>query len=141
MLRGKIDSNPVILDVISQDHPWIPNTITMRPTPADLAKKQAWQPPYELHSYLLDTLFMGRQWAFVPALFRYNTTGNHYILWNSEQSYFYDYDDEHINTHINNFIKQTVGNTADYEFVWYKNPKPSVPELYHVHVFWIALTE
>ena len=141
MLRGKIDSDPAVLDAISLDRPWIPNTVTMRPTPADLAKKQVWQPPYELKTYLLDSLFDGKQWAFVPALFRYNTTGHHYILWNSEQSYFYDYDDEQINDHINNHIKQIVGNTTTYEFAWYKNPKPSVPELYHVHVFWITITE
>jgi hypothetical protein len=144
MLRSKISSDPAILEVLSARRPWIPNAQTMRPTPEDLAKKMAWmalQPPYQLKQYLLDTLFKGDVWAFSPAMFRYNTTGEHYILWNSEEDYFYEYDDDIIDTMIKELLTHIVGNSSTFDYAWYKNPKPSVPELYHVHVFWTTITE
>ena len=27
---------------------------------------------------------------------------------------------------------------VDFDFVWYENPKMSVPDFYHVQVFWIT---
>jgi hypothetical protein len=146
MLCSKISSDPAVLEVLSARRPWIPNAQTMRPTPEDLAKKMAWlampamQPPSQLKQYLLDTLFKGDTWAFSPAMFRYNTTGEHYVLWNSEHDYYFDYDDDHIDSIITGLLTHIVGNT-NFDYAWYKNPKPSVPELYHVHVFWVTIRE
>lgn len=86
-------------------------------------------------------LKLNRKWYFQPSMFPYNLDykeTNHWVLWNSEKEFDYDYSDEVINEIIkrNLFYQTEIGTT--FEFVWYKNPKPTVKEFYHVQVFWIS---
>jgi len=55
----------------------------------------------------------------------------HYVLWYS----YLDVDKSKINTHIFQCLKEKNGQKK-FEFVWYENPSMSVPEVYHVQVFW-----
>jgi hypothetical protein len=43
---------------------------------------------------------------------------------------------EQISTDIAEGIQLLIGERHDFEFVWYENPKMTVPDLYHVQVFW-----
>ena len=80
------------------------------------------------------------EFIFVPSDFPYQIPeyAHHYILWNSEFNIFYHFDEDKINHTLFQMIKQIVKN-ENFDFVWYKNPKPTIPEFYHVQVFWIAL--
>lgn len=92
-----------------------------------------------------------KKWIFKPSIFRYNLIpeSNHWILWNTDKDFNYDYPDELINQIIFEEIKKIINNDYtnyynynDYDynkiqFAWYKNPKPTIPEIYHIHVFWI----
>lgn len=55
----------------------------------------------------------------------------HYVMWYTYQNT----SDEEINYDIKNSLYELVGHKS-FEFVWYENPKMSVPEIYHVQVFW-----
>ena len=45
--------------------------------------------------------------------------------------------DQTINEIISmNLLKITK--SSDFDFVWYKNPKPSITNFFHVQVFWIT---
>lgn len=76
-------------------------------------------------------------WAFVPSKFRYNLPpdAHHWVLWNSEGSYADEYDDATVNTAIIHALDGHLGHTQ-FQYAWYKNPKPTVPHLWHVQVFW-----
>lgn len=58
----------------------------------------------------------------------------HYVMWYTYQ----DIPDNEINNDIDNSLYELVGH-KNFEFVWYENPKMSVPEIYHVQVFWHLL--
>lgn len=58
------------------------------------------------------------------------TQGKHYIMW-----YTYTPPDEEITKDIDEAIQEIVGH-ANYKFVWYVNPKMTIPEVFHVQVFW-----
>ena len=59
----------------------------------------------------------------------------HYIMW---YTYLID-DDYKINQDIYDSIFQLLG-TENFEFIWYKNPKMTIPEIYHLQVFWRIIT-
>lgn len=95
---------------------------------------------YQGKKHTLCTKFeYNHKWIFKPSIFRYNVLpeSNHWILWNSEQNFNHDYSDLLINQLISNFIINIIGHD-NYQFVWYKNPKPTIPEFFHVQVFWIC---
>ncbi len=77
-------------------------------------------------------------WEFCPSNFRYNLPeyANHFILWYSNADHKEDFHEEFINNQIQDWIWKLL-NHDSFDFAWYKNPKPSVPEFYHVQVFWI----
>lgn len=58
---------------------------------------------------------------------------NHYILWYSH--YSFSRNEKKINKDIYNSLHQLLKH-ENFEFVWYENPKMSVPDIYHVQVFW-----
>ena len=66
---------------------------------------------------------------------------NHWILWCLEKDFSFDFPDELINQIIEEKIKFVLDleSNIDFQFAWYKNPKPTIPEFYHVQVFWIIL--
>ena len=56
---------------------------------------------------------------------------NHYVMW-----YTYDnISDEIITSDIFSELNNLL-NHLNFEFVWYKNPKMTLPEIFHVQVFW-----
>lgn len=79
------------------------------------------------------------EWVFQPSEFRYNLIpeSNHWILWNSTRDFSFDFVPIEINQIIMKYIR-TMG-FNNFDFAWYKNPKPTIPEFYHVQVFWIEL--
>ena len=82
------------------------------------------------------------KWVFAPSMFRYNIIpeSNHWILWCLEKDFSFDFPDELINQIIEEKIKFVLDleSNIDFQFAWYKNPKPTIPEFYHVQVFWIC---
>lgn len=57
----------------------------------------------------------------------------HYIMWYSCTK------DNLTDVIINQDIKESLYELLDhnnFEFVWYENPKMSIPDIYHVQVFW-----
>lgn len=71
--------------------------------------------------------------------------GNHWIMWycTVEQPFSSDTITEHIDEDIHNIIQRFnyasvkgVIRPFRYNFAWYINPKMSVEEFFHVHVFW-----
>ena len=50
----------------------------------------------------------------------------------------YDYDIDIINKVIENHLSYHTILGDPFQFVWYKNPKPTIPEFYHVQVFWTS---
>jgi hypothetical protein len=63
--------------------------------------------------------------------------GNHWVLWygSSGQSC----SDEDITSDIYIALLDHLNGSEDFDFAWYENPKMSVPEFYHVQVFWTVL--
>lgn len=171
MLRTRIEPNLETLDILNQFYYWIPDSKSIRPKPQDLENKfllskqiesnwVGWK-DYILHNifgYKYDLNSDGKKfisssnnnvltcnnWIFSPSVFRYNISNpetNHWILWNKEKNFYYDYPDELINQIIEEKITKHLGDNAScssFEFVWYKNPKPTILEFYHVQVFWIS---
>lgn len=162
ILRNKISSDIQDLNELHGKYWWIPDETMIRPTAAILEDKRQFSERV-LHNwsgfrdFILDTHFKypvcikdGRryicdevkksEWTFQKSLFPYNLPDNvnHYILWNSMYDYFNDFNDSVINEIIKDTLKRVLG-TDNFDFAWYKNPKPSIPELWHCQVFWIRL--
>tara|TARA_B100000161_G_scaffold251563_1_gene210705 strand:+ start:767 stop:1300 length:534 start_codon:yes stop_codon:yes gene_type:complete len=58
---------------------------------------------------------------------------NHYVLWYSHPDLTRN--DWKINKDIYDSLFKLLKN-KNFEFVWYENPKMSIPEIFHVQVFW-----
>ena len=71
---------------------------------------------------------------FCPNQFPYNTAGRHHVLWFGCN--------EEPNINITNVVmrelKRHLGHD-NFDFAWYCNPKMSLPDFYHVQVFWVSL--
>lgn len=162
LLRSKISSNIQDLNELHKTYSWIPDETMIRPTPKVIEDKNHFS-NYVLHNwmsfkdFILDTHFKcpvdiedgqlyvvnevtKSEWNFTKSLFPYNLPDNvnHYILWNSMFDFFYEFEDSVVNTIIKDTIESML-ETDQFDFAWYKNPKPSIPELYHVQVFWVRL--
>jgi hypothetical protein len=59
--------------------------------------------------------------------------GSHYVMWYSHGCP--QEGDPKINDDIYHSLMSLLGHDK-FEFVWYENPKMTVPEIYHVQVFW-----
>ena len=153
---GRISSRLEDLDKTSQVHPWIPNAKAVRPKPEEKSEKErqiaeilkTWK---SLKDYIFYKIFktpvtekdgikeavsetIVDEWTFQPSLFKYElpSYANHYILWNSKHDFQYDFVDEIITNKIKTYLGE-----GEFDFAWYKNPKPSVVDFYHVQVFWV----
>lgn len=81
------------------------------------------------------------EWAFQPSMFPYDVKcdeTNHWILWNSTKDFNYNFDIDIINKVIENHLSYHTILGDPFQFVWYKNPKPTIPEFYHIQVFWTS---
>lgn len=143
-MKGRISSELEDLNRLSATYDWIPNENTIRPTPEDLATKRrvmaeiaaSWP---SVKDFVVSSIFNNstEQWIFKPSNFRYNlpSHSNHYILWNTQYDYFSIFDDHIINQQIEIMIKNITGRQA-ISYAWYKNPKPTVLDFWHIQVFW-----
>jgi hypothetical protein len=164
-IRGRIDSYIEHLNQLSQIYPWVPNAASIRPKLEHLEVKNAKLREIAEHwgtmkDYILHGVFgqsseldqAGKKvcrsepehpvWAFCPSSFRYDIPehANHYVLWYSGGDHRQEYHEEFINCQIQDWIYKIVL-SDEFDFAWYKNPKPTVPEFYHVQVFWIRLAK
>ncbi len=162
LLRNKISSDIQDLNELHTKYWWIPNENMIRPTQKMIEDKRQvsesilynWMSfkdfilhnifncPYDTedgHLYVPDSV-INYEWHFSKSIFPYDVPSgvNHYVLWNSQFDYFKQFDDSVINTIITDTLESMVS-PNDFDFAWYKNPKPSIPELYHVQVFWVKL--
>lgn len=165
MLRTQIDSNLSNLDNLNLIYPWIPNSQSIRPIHQVIQRKKYLAQQIDLEwksykDYIYHIIFGEKdlinengikyvdyqnfkyniKWTFQPSMFPYNIVSkntNHWILWNSEKDFNYDYTEEVINQLITENLLSILDFDYRFEFVWYKNPKPTIPEFYHIQVFWI----
>lgn len=164
MIRNEIPSNVTELNTLHTTYSWLPNDKQIRPTEVQQLKKfflsntinDEWR---SVKDYILHTIYnknysvenkvnivtdtsIANEWAFCESLFRYNidSKANHYVLWNANYDYSKDFDKVMINDLISRLLKEKLGH-SDFDFAWYKNPKPTVPELYHLQVFWVELSK
>lgn len=158
LVRSRISSDTCELDILNMIYPWIPNSSQIRPLPEQLVEKHAgmnavnetWK---SMRDYILHQIFdkpvledldgkLGAADADVTATsivfcvsqFPYNVQhgGKHWILW------FGCHEEPNIN--INNVILKKLQDYLghdDFDYAWYQNPKMSLPDFYHVHVFWV----
>ena len=145
MIRDKIDSNIEFLNLLSSRYHWIPNNESIRPSAAELRRKIELMSSLaasgvSLTDFVRSNIFLDSlaSWIFVPSSFRYNLPDDaeHYVLWNQYADFSTEFDAQVVNETINKLLRELVG-SDDYDFAWYKNPKPSVSEFWHVQVFWI----
>lgn len=162
MICGRISSDKEELNKLHKKYWWIPDETMIRPTPKMLEDKLQFS-NYILHNwmsfkdFILHTHFKypvdsedghlyvkklveKLEWVFIHSMFSYKLPNgvHHYVLWNSMYDFFMDFDDSKINLIIKETLEEML-NTDAFDFAWYKNPKPSIPELYHIQVFWIKL--
>lgn len=165
MIHNQIPSNIESLHVLHKIYEWIPNENMIRPNSIELAKKQLLMNTIEnewntLQDYILFKVFnqdfeensIGKkeipyiktsiaEYIFIESLFRYNlpSYANHYVLWFSKINYE---NGKHIisEKEINEIIfSELCKYIENFNFAWYINPKPSVPDFFHVQVFWIPI--
>jgi hypothetical protein len=161
MLRRKISSDTASLDELYQEYKWIPNSLTIRPHPDVLVRKllamqeidEKWM---SCKDYILFKVF-GRQTKMIcnrlyvenlevdasTKIFQLNEfpyaieEGNHWVLWYGSTEKCCS--DENITSDVYVAIKGILNGSEAFDFAWYENPKMSVPEFFHVQVFWTAL--
>lgn len=142
MIRGRISSSIDDLNILNCQYNWIPNEYTIRPTQEDLEYKWALMDSIRrkwpsMKEYVWKEILKEskEKWVFEPSIFRYGIPkeANHWILWNTTVDFNAEISDEEINL----ILEKALGPSVD--FAWYKNPKPSVPDYFHIQVFWIPL--
>lgn len=160
MLRSHILSDIASLNSLHLSYPWIPDEYSIRPSKDVLLLKQQimlhiqeqWQSvrDYILHMVFRQAIQFNQEgklfaidskpseWAFDPCMFPYSLIegAKHFVLWNSKHDYLVDFDEEIVSCIIEKYLQERLGHDR-FNFAWYKNPKPSVLEFYHVQVFWI----
>jgi hypothetical protein len=161
MIKNVVSSNIDDLEVLSKIYPWIPDHDSVRPTPEVLTEKLAtlseindkWQ---SLEDYILfkvfskefsveDGKYFVRDKNVTPSTkifeenhFPYNTPeGQHWVLWYGSKQQ--PYDNDTITADVNTELRSLLGRGVSFDFAWYANPKMSVPDFFHVQVFWTRL--
>ncbi len=166
-LKKRIECDLNSLDIYNKEYKWIPSRYMIRPTPNIIDNKIMKLKKIELEwnsyfDFILYHVFQQKyllnnenkkyvtnyenlilpEYVFIPSDFPYQIpeNANHYVLWNSKYNIYYNFDDNIINDILSKKIKDIVKH-ENFDFVWYKNPKPTIPEFYHVQVFWIVYRE
>ena len=158
-MNCKVSSNIDDLEKLNNKYGWIPGKNNIRPNNDVINNKNnKLENAYYFYNtrldYILDVVFKfkmklnsdGKLEYYcknIPEkkIFRKNDFPydlpigtNHYIMW-----YTYNIDDENqINNDIFESLKKELEN-ENFEFIWYENPKMTIPEIYHVQVFWIKI--
>ena len=135
---------------------WIPNHNQIRPLDDDIHIKVENQAHVEMYDSVIDHVAVNvfniksklnrnsglicssenlsslKINKFVPNQFKYNIDeGYHYVMWYSHNNI----SEKEISNDIFESIKN-ITNNEHFHFVWYVNPKMSIPEVFHVQVFW-----
>ena len=141
----KISSKIEKLNELSQIYYWIPNENSIRPESNEDKKKYLANLILkygDINKGILYDIFEEENLEnakpskkFKENRFKYNINGNHYVMW------YLKYDTRTLTEDVINFdiycnIYQILGNT-NFNFAWYKNPKMTIPDIFHVQVFWI----
>ena len=93
------------------------------------------------------------EWVFSESDFKYNLVpqSNHWVLWSSiykqNEKLITNPTDELITNPTDEFINEinqvitkeliNIIGSNNFNFAWYKNPKPTIYDFFHVQVFWI----
>jgi hypothetical protein len=146
-LRRQISSDIQDLNKLHQEYWWIPDETMVRPSAEVLEAKWALaqrliDDGVSFKDFIMRMYFTGPwagAWVFDKSLFPYRLPigGEHFVLWNSMHDYNWDVHEVMVSERIECMLKVQLGHNR-FDFAWYKNPKPSIPELWHVQVFWIA---
>ena len=157
-MNCQIDPDLENLDNLNKIYKWIPNSKQVRPSDQLKEKKDLDYQNIErfyntVIDYLYDVIFNfptkfnseGKLTTlnsdqfikiFRPNDYPYqlNDNSNHYVMWYNCQNKPYSYDQ--INLDIQEELSKLANN---YQYVWYENPIMSVPEIYHVQVFFVII--
>lgn len=147
-LRCRISSDLDAMEALHAQYPWVPGRDNIRPSEATLALKQeamaSCSGTYSVDEWSKQLL--GAAWAelqgsgcsqskyhFEPNAFPYDvpTGTRHYVLWLPSATAV-------DNSTVNRYCMQAVSALGGCDFVWYVNPKMTVPDIWHVQVFWRA---
>jgi len=154
-MNCKISPDLEVLESLHQKYGWVPGPDNIRPSKELVLKKEidlqnADNFYVSMKDYMYDLVFNfptqlnsdGKLIAIIPKemikIFRENDypyilpeNTYHFIMWyNTDKKMVLD---EEINQDIDNGIRKITDN--QYSFVWYENPNMSVPDIYHVQVF------
>ena len=157
-MHCKISSDINFLNKINKSHSWIPSQLNIRPNSKVLDKKKIFLEKINIFyesftDYIYNDIFefnsvindegkikvlkenITEKKVFEKNMFPYDVPENtkHYIMW-----YSYNESNNLINEDIKNNIYE-ITNSFNFDFVWYENPKKSMENIFHVHVFWIDL--
>ena len=121
---------------------WIPGKENIRPAPDILRQKREIEcvdvDVDEMSQSLFDCDWKdaldgkGKKWHFAKNKYPYDvpTGTRHYILWfPSVKPASEDM--------VNKILEHEVASLGGTAFVWYENPKMTIPDMYHVQVFWV----
>lgn len=159
-LNCEIHPNIEILNAYNKLYPWIPNGSQIRPSEKNIEMKNILIDKIKreynsMRDYILINVFnykfnknKDKKYQALDyniklnklevCRFKYNVNDAtfHYIMW-----YTCDKTDlipKEINRDIHRSIYNILG-TDKFKYVYYENPKMSVPDMYHIHVFFIKL--
>jgi len=157
-LNCKIDSDIKTLDELNKTFNWIPSSKNIRPIKELIEKRISDYMFFDnFYSSITDqiliryfkfpsrinrksnkmeyniTLENVREKIFLENEYPYNVpkSTNHYVMWYT----YNNISDIEITHDILYSLKHSLKHD-NFEFVWYENPKMSVPEIYHIQVFW-----
>lgn len=155
MQANKISSDLDALDLLHQITKWTPNSNQIRPTTETIQAKELFIENLlkfypSINDYILDIVFnlpfkintqgqtcvdnhFTSSYKLIENMFPYQLEENtkHYVLWFSTKKK--EKTDKEITTCIADEINRLFN--KELRFVWYENPKMSIPNLYHVQVF------
>jgi hypothetical protein len=158
-LNCQISSSLEDLDSLNQLYPFIPNSNSIRPSDAiRQLKKSRFEDILDKYDtfddYILNTIFNKNTYVinmkkkainnivndinkFYPNEFPYNVNGQHWVMWYGTKEQTRSEDE--INNDIFIAISNHLQGSREFNFAWYINPKMTVPEFFHVQVFWTQL--
>jgi len=162
MLRNIVSSNTEVLNTLHNIYNFLPDYMSIRPTEQVIQKKiqsrlyidTVWRSErdfikskvFRIRAFIGDNNricttddIIIDDWIFKPSQFPYNINGNHWILWKYSNT-MTDFEINENNIKIINDIiieqLRNINTNDNFDFGWYPNPKPSIPDFFHVHVFW-----
>ena len=159
-LNCEIHPDIEILNAYNKLYSWIPNGSQIRPSEKNIEMKNIMMSKIKeeynsMKDYILITVFnykfnknKDKKYEAIDyniklnklevCRFKYNVNNStfHYIMWYTCEK------EDLIPKEINRDIYRSIYNilrTPNFKYVYYENPKMSVPEIYHIHVFFVKL--